>query len=304
MLISVIIPAYNRGADIATAVHSVLEQDYRNLELIVVDDCSRDNTAEVVERISDSRIRLLRRDTNGGASAARNTGIAAASGELIAFLDSDDSWLPSKLSRNVAFTLARNLTLSSRWLAYNRVQVRTEFGSRASQPARPGSTVAEMLFCNQGFIQTSAIFLPAFLAKETRFAEDVAWVDDWEFVIRLNRAGASLEFQDEVLTVHNAFSRATRMSNRGNAEHLIRWIEHHRDSFSPKERAGFYATRVAPQLIIAGDRMGALRMLAEGVAANAVAPRTVAVEVARATTSGSVFDRLRRLLAHSKRRGR
>jgi len=100
-LVSIVIPAYNRAWCLAEAVDSVLAQDFRDFELIVVDDGSADDTPQLLERYGDA-IRVLRRE-NRGVSAARNAGIAAARGGLIAFLDSDDLWLPGKLSRQVAF---------------------------------------------------------------------------------------------------------------------------------------------------------------------------------------------------------
>lgn len=101
-LVSVVIPAYNREATIARAIDSVLCQSLGDLELIVVDDASTDRTCEVVAGISDPRVRLLRHDTNRRAAAARNTGIRAARGRYVAFLDSDDEWLPDKLAVQVA----------------------------------------------------------------------------------------------------------------------------------------------------------------------------------------------------------
>lgn len=100
--VSVIIPAYNREATIARAMDSVLAQTLADLELIVVDDASTDRTAEVVAAYADPRVRLLRHDTNRRAAAARNTGIRAARGQYVAFLDSDDVWFPDKLATQVA----------------------------------------------------------------------------------------------------------------------------------------------------------------------------------------------------------
>ena len=99
--VSVIIPTYNRGWTIGEAVDSVLAQDYREFELIVVDDGSTDNTPEVLDAYRGT-IKVFRQE-NTGVSAARNRGIAEASGRFIAFLDSDDLWLPQKLSRQVEF---------------------------------------------------------------------------------------------------------------------------------------------------------------------------------------------------------
>ena len=104
-LISVIIPTYNRAWVVGEAIDSVLAQDYGHFELIVVDDGSTDETARVLDAYGD-RVFVIRQP-NRGVSAARNRGIEAAGGELVAFLDSDDYWLPGKLAGQVAFFHSR-----------------------------------------------------------------------------------------------------------------------------------------------------------------------------------------------------
>jgi glycosyltransferase involved in cell wall biosynthesis len=99
--VSVIIPVYNRSAELRRAIRSVQAQSYADFELIVVDDASTDNIAGVVDDIGDPRVRLIRKNVNQGAASARNTGIEAATGRWVAFLDSDDEWLPHKLERQI-----------------------------------------------------------------------------------------------------------------------------------------------------------------------------------------------------------
>ena len=100
--VSVIVPTYNREHMIGRALESVLAQEFTDFELIVVDDASTDNTEAVVRASGDSRIRYIREPANGGPNAARNRGMREARGEFLAFLDSDDEWLPGKLGRQVA----------------------------------------------------------------------------------------------------------------------------------------------------------------------------------------------------------
>ena len=100
-LVSVIIPTYNRGWIIEEAIDSVLAQNFENFELILVDDGSTDDTQDILATYAE-KIIMLRQDSLG-VSAARNRGVQTASGQLIAFLDSDDLWLPQKLSKQVDF---------------------------------------------------------------------------------------------------------------------------------------------------------------------------------------------------------
>lgn len=100
--VSVIIPTYNREKIISDSISSVLNQTYKNFELIIVDDCSTDNTVDVVKKINDPRIVILRQPKNMGACAARNRGIDESRGSIIAFQDSDDLWNERKLERQIS----------------------------------------------------------------------------------------------------------------------------------------------------------------------------------------------------------
>jgi glycosyltransferase involved in cell wall biosynthesis len=101
-VVSVIIPTFNRASLLPRAIESVLSQTFANFELLIVDDRSEDETHQTVARFTDERIRFFQHDVNGGNAAARNTGIQAARGGLITFLDSDDEFLPEFLSTMVA----------------------------------------------------------------------------------------------------------------------------------------------------------------------------------------------------------
>lgn len=101
--VSVIMPTYNCGRFIRESIDSVLAQTYNNWELLIVDDCSTDETERVVRSFSDPRIRYMRNNQNQGAALTRNSALREAKGRYIAFLDSDDLWLPEKLEKQVAF---------------------------------------------------------------------------------------------------------------------------------------------------------------------------------------------------------
>lgn len=104
-LVSIIMPAYNCEEFIEETINSVQNQSYGNWELIVVDDASTDKTGEIIKEISmnDNRVIYIKFSENKGAALARNKAIEVASGEYLAFLDSDDLWLPEKLSKQISF---------------------------------------------------------------------------------------------------------------------------------------------------------------------------------------------------------
>lgn len=104
-LVSIIMPMYNCAQYITASIESVLQQTYKNWELLVVDDVSTDGSFEVVRKFAeaDPRIRLLRNEKNSGAAVSRNYALREAKGKWIAFLDSDDQWVPEKLARQLRF---------------------------------------------------------------------------------------------------------------------------------------------------------------------------------------------------------
>jgi len=113
-LVSIITPAYNAERFIAETIKSVLNQTYPHWEMIIVDDCSRDRTVQIVKEYTkkDPRIRLIELEQNSGSAIARNTAMDHARGKYLAFLDSDDYWLPEKLEKQVAFMEAKNIAFS------------------------------------------------------------------------------------------------------------------------------------------------------------------------------------------------
>ena len=120
-LVSVITPAYNCAQFIGKTIESVQAQTYDNWEMLIVDDCSTDNTREVIESYSkeDPRVRYICLDENSGAAVARTESMKAAQGEFMAFLDSDDMWKPEKLDKQLAFMCEQGRAFSC--TAYEQV---------------------------------------------------------------------------------------------------------------------------------------------------------------------------------------
>jgi len=102
-MVSIIVPLYNAEKFIWETVQSVINQTYKDFELLLVDDCSTDRSLAAAEAINDSRVRVIRQEQNAGAYAARNRGLSEAKGRYIAFLDADDKWEPTKLEDTLKF---------------------------------------------------------------------------------------------------------------------------------------------------------------------------------------------------------
>jgi teichuronic acid biosynthesis glycosyltransferase TuaG len=113
-MVSIITPSYNCSRFITDTVESVLSQSYVDWEMIIVDDCSIDNSVEIIERIIDDnpKIRLIKLENNVGSAQSRNAALEVANGRFIAFLDSDDIWHPDKLEKQVEFMLKRKAPIS------------------------------------------------------------------------------------------------------------------------------------------------------------------------------------------------
>ena len=110
--VSIITPMHNAAGTIGEAIGSVLSQSHANWEMIIVDDCSTDDSADVVKSFADPRIVLLQNDKNLGPGGTRNVGVRAASGRFLAFLDADDAWLPEKLEKQLAFMASQGCVFS------------------------------------------------------------------------------------------------------------------------------------------------------------------------------------------------
>lgn len=198
--IAVIMPAYNRAAVIGRAIESVLAQDLRDFELIVVDDGSTDGTADIARSYRDRRVRLVEQRTNRGSNAARNAGIRASSAPLIAFLDSDDSYLPHKLS-TVAGEFDRNPELEvlvDSFVKHCEKKGRVE---RVNPRIDCTEEFTRRLFSRELWKPTSAITVRREAAiRAGLFDEGVSRRQDMDFLIRLTQA-ANCASLDQILWV-------------------------------------------------------------------------------------------------------
>jgi len=200
--VSVVIPTYNRGSLLPRAIESALAQTFSDFELIVVDDGSTDHTSEVVRGIADPRIRLVGDTTNRGPSAARNQGIREARCGLVAFLDSDDEWLPRKLELQLARLEGDPDPRTA--LAYCRVYTYDDLAQRPvhefGEP-REGALFHDLLAGWHPVTTSLFLIRRAALLEVGGFDETFHCGEDYDLWLRLAQASYRFVGVNEVLVV-------------------------------------------------------------------------------------------------------
>ena len=181
MTVSIIVPVYNAARTLARCLESAGAQTFTDWELIAVDDASSDDSAGIVRRWGDPRVRLLQHQVNRGPGAARNTGLAAATGEYVALLDSDDEWLPSKLERQLAFLAETGCDACG--CEYWRVSRTGE--ERVRMPDPP--SWAEALHARCEFTGSTLLSRRACAEANGPMLEEVRFFEDWEWMLRFVR---------------------------------------------------------------------------------------------------------------------
>lgn len=187
--VSVIIPTYNRAHLVGRATQSVLNQTYKDFELIIVDDGSTDNTKDIIRefRKKDKRIKYIRHEKNRGGSAARNTGIKATRGEYIAFQDSDDEWLSEKLEQQMKIFKNVPSKVGIVYTGFLRIEnSKKNYIPSSWVSKKEGNIHNELLKGN--FVTTQSIVTrKKCFMKAGLFDENLPRLQDWELVIRLSK---------------------------------------------------------------------------------------------------------------------
>jgi glycosyltransferase involved in cell wall biosynthesis len=208
--VSVVLPTYNREDVVGRAIESVLEQSYRDFELIVVDDGSTDDTAAVVRSFDDPRVAFLEYEENSGAPAARNTGIREAAGEFIAFQDSDDEWHPEKLEKQMEVFADAPPSVGVVYTGFTRVGEETEtYHPGPGVDPKEGDVHQSLL--RQNFVTTQAAVVRAQCFEDVGgFDERLPRFQDWELWIRISREYAFKLVDQSLVT---AYDRPDSISN-------------------------------------------------------------------------------------------
>ena len=294
--VSVVIPTYNREGVIVRAINSVLAQTFSDLELLVVDDASTDNTVQVVQQVDDPRVRILRHETNLFAAAARNTAMKQASGKWIAFLDSDDTWYATKLERQLGvldqhpeagFCAGGVLMKQGRGIREKKLLPKL-------QPNPSQDTLYRFMTGQVHIVTTAFIFRRDLLNTIGYMDVELRRNQDMDFFIRLIQATPGTSIEEPVADFYPNFNppslEVVEQSNK-------RLLEKHKDAFDQLGKFqssriwSSYWVRHGQRHIARGRFRDGLSWILKGICKNPfVAPRLYA------SAAFSVAKRLGRVL--------
>lgn len=195
--VSIIIPTYNRENSLLKSVKSVLDQSYKNIEIIVVDDASVDNSEKIIKKIKDKRIKYIKLTENKGAANARNVGIKKSTGEYIAFQDSDDVFKHSKIEVQL-----KNLKQNKSDLDFCKICIHENENDilipceNHINAINDNKIIDEL--CNGNFISTQAIIMKRDIALKFLFDATLPRFQDYDFILRMI-SSIKISYTDEVL---------------------------------------------------------------------------------------------------------
>lgn len=257
---SVIIPVFNRVLELQRALESLRQQVFQRFEVIVVDDGSSPECGErilaLITGLADPRFSVIRYQPNRNGAYARNRGIAAARGEYICLLDSDDEWLPEKLAR-----IDRALQAEPHWLVAHHPYQNVVQGERSAPfpvvARHADESVAEYSFCTNriGGIQSSCLIVERELAQRVRFNDSLRGHQDWDFALRLGAETGHFLFLDQVLTLRHVADATSGMVSRSlDYSYSLAFLRDYQGYFSWRAQAGYAAYVLLPKKLNAGER--------------------------------------------------
>jgi glycosyltransferase involved in cell wall biosynthesis len=227
-LVSIIVPAYNTGKYIEKCLNSITSQSYQNLEIIVVDDGSTDNTGEIIDKCQKKDARIISvRKKNGGQGSARNTGLSLCKGDFIGFMDSDDEYAEGAIEEYVAAAQKSNGGLAVSGVQYKRLKLGTvnDVYINKIRAKRANESLAKyVLFLltidGRMYSSTNKLFDGDIIRKnKLTFPEDVAFAEDSRFVLNyLKKMHGEITFILKPLYVYNFGTSGSTVSTTG-----IKW---------------------------------------------------------------------------------
>jgi glycosyltransferase involved in cell wall biosynthesis len=307
--ISIVIPTYRRPELVYRAVQSVLNQTFRDIEVIVVIDGTEPETRSHLLALADDRLRVLESGQNQGSALTRNQGVTAARAQWIAFLDDDDEWLPTKLERQFE-VLARSPyslpIISCRLIA--RMPEQDEHWPRrfpdSSEPLGDYLFIRNGLFQGEAVIQTSTILTAKSLLQQVPYLQDKACHDDWDWLLRaIAVPGVGIEFVPESLSIWHLGGDRTSLSRAtGNQwRKSWQWIRSQKDVVTPRAYASFLLTEVGTRAAHAKAWQVFLPLLWEMIRCGKPTVKDLALYIGMWIVPSSIRTRLRALLTRTHR---
>jgi len=235
IVISVVVPTYNRAHMLGRSIRSILAQTFQDFEIIVVDDGSTDDTQKVVRSFGDRRIRYVQHDENKGEAAARNTGIRLAKGEYIASQDSDDEWLPEKLAKQVEVLDNSppdvGVVYTGFWKSHDGRKTYIPF----SWVKHPNGNIHKQLLRGNFIGSPVTLIRKGCFEKVGMFDERLANVVDWEMWIRISKY-YHFRYVAEPLVIAYYHSENISSSRKSLIDALELILEKHSEDFAKDEK--------------------------------------------------------------------
>lgn len=276
-LVSIIIPTYNRVADLPTAIHSALSQTYPHIEIIVVDDGSTDKTEKVVAEIArcDHRVKYFCYHPNRGGNVARNIGLDMATGQYVTFLDSDDIYLPEKIEAQIdklPVDHAASAYIVQCQLIHERNGIR--FGVKPERGLAANELPSDHLLFNGGASEIPLLLIPTSIARRVRFNEHLPKHQDTDWFIRVCSEPATHLFVEKPLAVYNITSGTDKVSRKyPDHNKIVSWVEEISPYLSEKGRTALLSGLAANYAARTGHGFAAIRLLFPGLTQGLVSPR-------------------------------
>jgi len=294
---SIIIPVYNRAHSIKDTLDSVLNQTFQNFECLIIDDGSKDSKLleKIINSLNDTRFKYIWRE-NGGGGAARNTGIMAAKGDFIAFLDSDDLFILKKLeivAKSIQKLEKEGMDIQETVIySYTYVDRGVEkFWIRPDRAIQNNESVGEYLFTYNQFIQTSTIVLSTKLAQACQFDPKLKKGQDLDFCVQLGYKGANFYLIEKPLSVWVDKSEAGRTSRFKGYEAPSEWLENNKSKLSKKAYFG-YRANVLSYYYSGHQPLRIIKYLAQGLVRGGVPIRVVIRQFLRCFLPKNIYRQL------------
>lgn len=271
--VSVLIPAYNAAATLTRALDSVADQGHELLEVIVVDDCSRDDTAAVAEAYARLPVRVIRHGINRGASGALNTALEAASHELVAFLDADDEWLPGKLAAQLAYLDAHpdTILIATGFGCFRGGDLVYSYGLEPFPYAR--DEFWRLLLRDAAIKKSSVLTQRRLVLSIGGFNTQLKVAEDQDLFLRLAALGPVGYVHELLVKYHDTPGSLTKQATSHDLTHVLPMIERHVAAFASRMTAaqrravlGRRYARAAGNLLDGGAWRPGLRLWARAVA--------------------------------------